>query len=122
MKKIVQTIVEGTVGLLALYVVARTAYDAGHRMAKAECRYEQLSRKEAVKSAEAESKDEEPTPEPVKLIKAPARPGWTGVLSKFGKAVCGRGVIGRILKDPDGQRVEMYVEDDTFRIDVKSRK
>ncbi len=122
MKKFVETVVGGTVGLLALCVVARVAYETGHRMGVTECRYEQMKQvPEKERPAVQEPETQEIVPEPVEAPKLARKPNRFGVLSKIGKAVGGRGVIGRILKNPDEQRVEMYVEGDTFRIDVSPK-
>ena len=44
MKGFVGTVVSGAIGLAALYVVGKIAFQAGHDIAEAECRYEQLQR------------------------------------------------------------------------------
>ena len=44
MKSFVNTVVGGMIGLAALYVVGRIAYQAGHDMAEAECRYDEIKR------------------------------------------------------------------------------
>lgn len=122
MKKFIETVVGGTVGLLALYVVARVAYETGHRMGVTECQYEQMKQvPEKERPAVQEPETQEIVPEPVEAPKLARKPSRFGMLSKIGKAVGGRGVIGRILKNPDEQRVEMYVEGDTFRIDVSPK-
>lgn len=122
MRKIVETVVGGTVGLLALYVVARVAYETGHRMGVTECQYEQMKQVPEKECPAVEApKENEIVPESPEVPKLVRKPSRFGMLSKIGKAVGGRGVIGRILKNPDEQRVEMYVEGDTFRIDVSPK-
>ncbi len=44
MKGFVGTVVSGAIGLAALYVVGKIAFQAGHDISEAECRYEQLQR------------------------------------------------------------------------------
>lgn len=119
-KKIVETVVGGSIGLLALYVVAHVAYDAGHKMAMAECRYEQLNQKDP-------QIEREETPE-VLPEGAPEKPvrkiGRMGFMAGIGKILSKNGgsVLGRIVQNPDDQKIEMYVDGETFRVDVKPRR
>lgn len=62
MKGFVGTVLSGAIGLAALYVVGKIAFQAGHDIAEAECKYEQLQRginAKTVKTAKPETPDEE---------------------------------------------------------------
>lgn len=59
MKGFVGTVLSGAIGLAALYVVGKIAFQAGHDIAKAECKYEQLQRGISAKTAKPETSDEE---------------------------------------------------------------
>ena len=54
-KKTVETIVGGTIGLFALYAVARLSYSVGYDAAKLEQRYEEMSKNPPEEKAEKHS-------------------------------------------------------------------
>ena len=130
MKSFVNTVVGGMIGLAALYVVGRIAYQAGHDMAEAECRYDEIKRQTQALEAPKDRRDECEKKEPVVQREEPdvivatvpkkqPRSLMTGVMQMIGGKK--ESVISRLLKHPDEHRVEAFVDGEELRIDVKPR-
>ena len=103
MKSFVNTVVGGMIGLAALYVVGRIAYQAGHDMAEMECRYDEIKRQTQALEAPKDRRDEcekkesvvqreEPDVIVATVPKKQPRSLMTGVMQMIGgkkESVCG---------------------------------
>ena len=126
MKGFVGTVVSGAIGLAALYVVGKIAFQAGHDIAEAECRYEQLQHgidaKAAKKDAiivEDPADDVEETAEVVPEKKQ-SKLGMLFGLRKFlGKK--GSSVVGDLLQNPENHVIEACVKGREIHVNVKPR-
>lgn len=126
MKGFVGTVVSGAIGLAALYVVGRVAFQAGHDIAEAECRYEQLqrgidaktNRKDVVMAADSEEVVEAPT-EIVPEKKRSKLGMLFGLRKVFGKE--GSSVVGDLLQNPENHVVEACVKGREIHVNVKPR-
>ena len=130
MKSFVSTVIGGAIGLVALYVVGRVAYQAGHDMAQAEQHYEEIRKKTvALESSKKEddghieSASEEETKEPTVVDPAPVRRQ-----NKFGlmmglKHLMNKkeSVLGRLVHHPEDHRIEAFVDGDELKVSVKPR-
>jgi hypothetical protein len=118
-KKIVETIIGGAIGIAALYVVAKVAYEAGHEMAEAEHRYDESARREGPEEGVEEIPDE------LASVSKPARKlGKIGLLfelKKFMKKGNGS-VLGDLLDDPEEHKLEAYIKEGEVHIDIKKRR
>lgn len=127
MKSFVSTVVGGAIGIVALYVVGRVAYQAGRDMAQAEQRYEEMRRKAVeLESAKRDNHSnlESGEPQQVAVIEpAPMRKQSTPGLIMGIKRLMGKkeSVIGRLVHHPEDHRIEAFVEGDELKVNVKPR-
>ncbi|MBQ8707842.1 MAG: hypothetical protein IJ523_07135 [Succinivibrionaceae bacterium] len=126
MKGFVGTVVSGAIGLAALYVVGRVAFQAGHDIAEAECRYEQLQRgidaKTGKKDAIVIEDSEEVVEEPAEIVpeKKQSKLGMLFGLRKiFGKK--GTSVVGDLIQNPENHVIEACVKGREIHVNVKPR-
>lgn len=136
MKSFVETVVGGAIGLIALYVVGKVAYQAGKEVAKAECEYETLRDKidsngdhETVTIHGVDENGEEVTKTIVKeptvqfVPVTPAKkPGKLSMALGAMKLLRRKdSVIGDLVKHPEAHKIEAFVDGDDLRINVKKR-
>ena len=127
MKDFVGTVVGGAIGLAALYVVGKIAFQAGQDVARVECHYEQLQRaikeKEAKKDISDGGKSEDlPNGEGVDIIsdKKQNRLGMLFSLHKaFGKK--GTSVVGDLIQNPESHVIEACVKGREIHVNVKPK-
>lgn len=130
MKSFVSAVVGGAVGVIALYVVGRVAYQAGHDMAQAEQHYEEVRKKtEALKSSHKENGghiestiEEEPKEmtivEPVPVRKQNKLGLVMGLKQLMSKK---ESVLGRLVHHPEDHCIEAFVDGDELKVSVKPR-
>ncbi len=121
-RKFAETVVGGAIGLIALYVVAHVAYEAGCEMTKTELRYQQL---QAENRAPAKEKEDDPQPappqEPMKI--AAEKKSRLGRAVQMAKLFAGkRTMLGRLVRNPEGHKIEALVEGDELHINVKRKE
>lgn len=136
MKSFVETVVGGAIGLIALYVVGKVAYQAGKEVAKAECEYEALRDKidgngttETVTMHGVNGNGEE-------IVETIAKESTADSVSnrpakKAGKLSMAFGamkllrrkdsVIGDLVKHPEAHKIEAFVDGEDLRINVRKR-
>lgn len=136
MKSFVETVVGGAIGLIALYVVGKVAYQAGKEVAKAECEYETLREKmdgddtsETVTRHGVNADGEEITETIVE--KSTAQAVSNPPVKKAGKLSMALGamklfrrkdsVIGDLVKHPEAHKIEAFVDGEDLRINVRKR-
>lgn len=126
MKGFVGTVVSGAIGLAALYVVGKIAFQAGHDIAEAECRYEQLQRgiehktnKSNVIVVDDPAEDLEETTEEVPEKKQSKLGMLFGLRKLLGKK--GGSVVGDLLQNPDKHVIEACVKGREIHVNVKPR-
>lgn len=126
MKGFVGTVVSGAIGLAALYVVGKIAFQAGHDIAEAECRYEQLQRgiehktnKNDVIVVDDPAEDLEETAEEVPEKKQSKLGMLFGLRKLLGKK--GGSVVGDLLQNPDKHVIEACVKGREIHVNVKPR-
>lgn len=130
MKSFVSTMVGGAIGLIALYVVGRVAYQAGHDMAQAEQHYEEVRRKTTV--LESSKKEDnghiEPAVEEGPNEMTVIEPASIHRQNKFGlmmglKRLINKkeGVLGRLVHHPEDHRIEAFVDGNELKVSVKPR-
>lgn len=137
MKSFLETVIGGAIGMIALYVVGKVAYQAGKEVAKAECEYEAL-RKDVNKGGsgttvthgvnqdgEEVSVVWERTDADSKQIPVRVPMKRSGKLSTALNAVKllrrKDSVIGDLVKHPEAHKIEAFVEGDNLRINVCKR-
>lgn len=136
MKSFVETVVGGAIGLIALYVVGKVAYQAGKEAAKAECEYAALREKmdgddtsETVTLHGVNADGEKVTETIVKESIAQATSNRPA--KKSGKLSMALGamklfrrkdsVIGDLVKHPEAHKIEAFVDGEDLRINVRKR-
>lgn len=127
MKGFVGTVVSGAIGLAALYVVGKIAFQAGHDIAEAECRYEQLQRGIEHKTNKSDlivvddpEETAEETPEVVPEKKKQSKLGMLfGLRKLLGKK--GGSVVGDLLQNPENHVIEACVKGREIHVNVKPR-
>lgn len=127
-RKMVETFISGAIGLAALYVVAKVAYEAGHDMAEVERRFEEQYGGES-NGGKAEE-DSEPngaaqeTNETTKRQVAPAKPSKLGMFLSirkfFGKGPAS--VLGGLMNNPEDHQLEAYMQQGEVHINIKKRR
>lgn len=128
MKGFVGTVLSGAIGLAALYVVGKIAFQAGHDIAEAECKYEQLQRgisAKSVKTAKPETLDEEADiPEETTDIAIPEKKqSKLGMLFGLRKMLSKKGgsVVGDLIQNPENHVIEACVKGREIHVNVKPR-
>lgn len=127
MKGFVGTVLSGAIGLAALYVVGKIAFQAGHDIAEAECKYEQLQRGISAKTAKPESPDEEEEtdiPEETTDIAIPEKKqSKLGMLFGLRKMLSKKGgsVVGDLIQNPENHVIEACVKGREIHVNVKPR-
>lgn len=130
MKGFVGTVLSGAIGLAALYVVGKIAFQAGHDIAEAECKYEQLQRginAKTVKTAKPEMPDEEEEadiPEETTDIAIPEKKqSKLGMLFGLRKMLSKKGgsVVGDLIQNPENHVIEACVKGREIHVNVKPR-
>lgn len=130
MKGFVSTVLSGAIGLAALYVVGKIAFQAGHDIAEAECKYEQLQREinaKTVKTAKPETPDEEEEadiPEETTDIAIPEKKqSKLGILFGLRKMLSKKGgsVVGDLIQNPENHVIEACVKGREIHVNVKPR-
>lgn len=130
MKNFVSTVVGGAIGLIALYVVGRVAYQAGHDMAQAEQHYEEVRKKTA--ALESSKKEdgghieqvvEEEPKEMTVMEPAPIRrQNKLGLMMGLKRLMNKKeSVLGRLVHHPEDHRIEAFVDGDELKVSVKPR-
>ena len=130
MKGFVGTVLSGAIGLAALYVVGKIAFQAGHDIAEAECKYEQLQRginAKTVKTTKPETPDEEEEadiPEETTDIAIPEKKqSKLGMLFGLRKMLSKKGgsVVGDLIQNPENHVIEACVKGREIHVNVKPR-
>lgn len=130
MKTFVETVVGGAIGLIALYVVSKVAFQAGRELATAECAYKELQKKttendEKEKTEDSSNSDHDETesskdgiiPEPVSK-----KPGKLSLALAAMKLFRQKdSVIGNLIKHPEAHKIEAFVDGEDIHIDVRKR-
>ena len=126
MKSFVNTVVGGMIGLAALYVVGRIAYQAGHDVAEAECHYNEIRKKTKAiaspKEQNPEQTEETIEEEPVVETLPVKRQSKLGLMMGL-KRLAGKkdSVIGHLIHNPEAHRIEAFVDGDELKVSVKPR-
>ena len=126
MKGFVGTVVSGAIGLAALYVVGKIAFQAGHDIAEAECRYEQLQRGIGAKTDRKEAivldDPDEDAEAPAEVVpeKKQSKLGMLfGLRKLLGKK--GGSVVGDLIQNPENHVIEACVKGREIHVNVKPR-
>lgn len=126
MKGFVGTVVSGAIGLAALYVVGKIAFQAGHDIAEAECRYEQLQRGIDAKTDRKEAivldDPDEDAEAPAEVVpeKKQSKLGMLfGLRKLLGKK--GGSVVGDFIQNPESHVIEACVKGREIHVNVKPR-
>ena len=127
MKGFVGTVLSGAIGLAALYVVGKIAFQAGHDIAKAECKYEQLQRGISAKTAKPETSDEEEEngipEETTDMAISEKKQSKLGMLFGLRKMLSKKGgsVVGDLSQNPENHVIEACVKGREIHVNVKPR-
>lgn len=127
MKGFVGTVLSGAIGLAALYVVGKIAFQAGHDIAKAECKYEQLQRGISAKTAKPETSDEEEEngipEETTDMAISEKKQSKLGMLFGLRKMLSKKGgsVVGDLIQNPENHVIEACVKGREIHVNVKPR-
>lgn len=127
MKGFVGTVVSGAIGLAALYVVGKIAFQAGHDIAEAECRYEQLQRGIEHKTNKSDviivDDPEETAEETAEVIPEKKKQSKLGMLFGLRKLLGKKGgsVVGDLLQNPENHVIEACVKGREIHVNVKPR-
>ena len=127
-RKMVETFISGAIGLAALYVVAKVAYEAGHDMAEVERRFEEQYGSESDGSKAEEDPEpngvEQETNETTKRQVAPVKPSKLGMFLSirkfFGKGPAS--VLGGLMNNPEDHQLEAYMQQGEVHINIKKRR
>lgn len=122
MKSFSRTVVGGAIGIVALYIVGKVAFQAGHDIAEAECRYEQLQRGIYAKTNREDatlSIDPEENMEIVPEKKQSKLGMLFGLRKIFGKK--GTSVVGNLLQNPENHVIEACVKGREIHVNIRPR-
>ncbi len=136
MKSFLETVIGGAIGMIALYVVGKVAYQAGKEVAKAECEYEAL-RKDVNKDgsgttvAHGVNQDGEEVSVVWERTDADSKQTPGSCSKRSGKLSMALNamklfrrkdsVIGDLVKHPEAHKIEAFVEGNDLHINVSKR-
>lgn len=125
LKSFVKTVVGGAIGLVALYVVGKVAYQAGHDIAEAEYRRDAAQPKTTEKEPEIEESSvddsgEEETTEVAAPVKKQSRISmalglWKALKKKETSA------ISDLIQNPENHVIEACIKGREIHVNVKPR-
>jgi hypothetical protein len=126
MKGFVGTVVSGAIGLAALYVVGKIAFQAGHDIAETECRYEQLQRGIDAKTDRKEAivlDDHDEDAEAPAEVVPEKKQSKLGMLFGLRKLLSKKGgsVVGDLIQNPEKHVIEACVKGREIHVNVKPR-
>ena len=130
MKTFVETVVGGAIGLIALYVVSKVAFQAGRELATAECAYKELQKKttendekeKTEDSSPSEPDETEPARDGIILEPVSKKPGKLSIALAAAKFFRQKdSVIGNLIKHPEANKIEAFVDGEDIHIDVRKR-
>lgn len=137
MKGFLKTVIGGAIGMIALYVVGKVAYQSGKEMAKAECEYEALRKgidKDGSDTTVAHGVNQDGEEASVVRARTDADAKQNQVrvpMKRSGKLSMALNavklfrhkdsVIGDLVKHPEAHKIEAFVEGDDLRINVSKR-
>ena len=120
MKSFVETVVGGAVGLIALYVVGRVAYEAGREIAREECRYDELKQKN--EDLEARIISDEPAAQTAAVaVRRPEKKRTSGIMNVVGMLFRKNTTVGNLIRNPEDHQVEAYVDGEELHLNVRRR-
>lgn len=109
MKSFVETVVGGAIGLAALYVVGKIAFQLGRDCEAMETK---LARKDISTGETSTEEQAEPARRQSKL----------GLIFAAKKLLAKNDtVLGKLVKDPEAHRLEAYVQGDELQVRIKPR-
>ena len=121
-RKLIESIIGGAMGLAALYAVAKVAYAAGHDMAEAERKYDELCASGSVGSEPAAEQHEAESK--ICIAKPTRKRNRLGLL--FGlKKFLGKGnrsVITDLVSEPEEHQLEAYIKEGEIHVDIRKRR
>lgn len=130
MKSFLSTVVGGAIGLAALYIVGKVAYQMGHDMAEAEHRYNEVQKK-TEELERSSKKEDDGTPEMTDqqmeettlTVAAPVKKQsklglMVGLKKMFGKR---ESVLSDLVRNPEAHRMEAFVEGRELHVNIKPR-
>lgn len=130
MKSFLSTVIGGAIGLAALYVVGKVAYQMGHDMAEAEHRYNEVQKK-TEELERPSKKEDEGTPETTDqaaeetaiAVATPIRKQSKLGLMVGLKKMLGKkdSVLSNLVHNPEAHRLEAFVDGKGLHVDVKPR-
>ncbi len=109
MRKMIGTIVEGAIGILALYMAGHVAFAAGKELGEAEQKYAVLQEK--INQGNSNGAEIATIHEKKTLI-------GTGVKSLIFRNIP---IVGKMLDKPEDHKIEAFVENGGIHIDVKDK-
>lgn len=137
LKKAAETLIGGALGLIALYVVGKVAYQAGKEVAREECRFQAMQAEnnqrvretasEAIEASSAEDVEIKTetamvpvaTPAPIQRKKK----SKLSLLFSAGRILGNkRSVIGNLVRSPEDHKFEAFVEGDELQIHVRRKE
>ena len=121
MSSFIKTVVGGAIGLAALYVVGRIAYQVGHDVAEVEHRKTEMPQ---IKKEEEKNASDSPSSEERLAAAVIPIPKKSFLSSIFGlKRLTDKkeSVIGRLIHHPEMHQIEAYIDGEELRVKVKPK-
>lgn len=124
MKTFVKTLIGGALGAVALYVVGKVAYQAGHDIAEAEHAYEQTQYKTSAKEPETTEQSEDTSGEEDTVPPVPAKKqSRIGMAVSLWKALKNKNTspISDLIQNPENHMIEACIKGREIHVNVKPR-
>ncbi len=130
MKSFLSTVIGGAIGLAALYVVGKVAYQMGYDMAEAEHRYNDVQEKTEELERPSRKEDEgmpettdQATEETAIAVDTPVRRQSKLGLMVGLKKMLGKkdSVLSNLVHNPEAHRLEAFVDGGGLHVNVKPR-
>lgn len=120
MKSFLKTVIGGAIGCIALYAVGRVAYDAGKRIAREECKYEELKQKNQEMENQHVLSTEEQSNELIcnaekKRGKASSIKNVIGIFAKRNS------ILRSIIRNPEDHKIEAWFDNEELHMNVSRR-
>lgn len=131
MKEFVKTVVGGMIGIAALYVVGKIAFQAGHDVGEMECRYRAMEKKvqasvpddkENEEAEETTTAEESEAEEDNVLEEKPKKQGLFRMAWGIRRMAKKKdSVLGNLIHHPEAHRIEAFVQGEELHVNVKPR-
>ena len=128
LKKVIETLIGGAIGVAALYVVAKVAYHAGHDMAEVEHQYDALATRsngaDANNNGYLAGEHADDIVMESDVVAPKKKQSKLGLFMNLRKLFRKKGgsILSELVNSPEDHQLEAYIHGGEVHIDIKKRR